>query len=335
MRRNRARLWGLLIVVLVVSKGGVLLAQEPQRWTMELRIAASPTEDAKIVQAAKEVVHNELHFDGELVAKWVPILKKKVDSCLSNPHLVTRKIDNGRVQLLVLVGDDDITEQHVRAIASGRDRFGQFALGVRLDDPGSAKLRRLSSNNLSTDSRVRHAAVIMDGKVYGAAELVAALSDGFQITGDFTESTIDSIATRAGGKVKRVYYSPPPGSITIYPWRIGVLAVTLVVILLGLLPARGLTPSRHPRLWISAGIIVGAIVGAHQLGVSVSYGTAGIGGGLSAIEERINISLLWVFLGGVAGAGAGAIVGLLSKLLARRAIYNAGRLFSRIRSYAP
>jgi hypothetical protein len=301
---------------------------------MELRIAASPAEDVEIVQAAKQIGKQEVYGNGELAAKWVPTLQDKVDSFVQNPHLVTRESDAGQVELLVLVSDDDITEQYVRAIASDRDRFGQFALGVRLDNPGSGKLRRLSSNNLSTDSRVRHAAVIMDGKVYGAAELVAVLSDGFQITGDFTESTIDSIATRAGDKVKRVYYSPPPGSITIYPWRIGVLAVTLVVILLGLLPARGLTPSKHPRLWISAGIIVGAIVGAHQLGVSVSYGTADIGG-LSAIEERINISLLWVFLGGVAGAGAGAIVGLLSKFLARRAVYNAGRLFSKIRSYAP
>ncbi|MHC4499305.1 MAG: SecDF P1 head subdomain-containing protein [Planctomycetota bacterium] len=335
MWRNQGKLLGLLIVVLVVSSGDGLLAQQLQSWTMELRIAASPTEDVKIAQAAKEVAHKELHFDGELVAKWVPILKRKAESCLNNPHLVTRKIDNGRVELLVLVGDDDITEQYVRAIASERDRFGQFALGVRLDDPGSAKLRRLSSNNLSTDSRVRHAAVIMDGKVYGAAELVAALSDGFQITGDFTESTIDSIATRAGGKVKRVYYTPPAGSITIYPWHLAAGAVILPVVLLGLLPARGLTPSKHPRLWISAGIIVGAIVGAHQLGVSVSYGTADIGGGLSAIEESINISLLWVFLGGVTGAGAGAIVGLLSKFLVRRAIYSAGRLFSRIRTYGP
>jgi hypothetical protein len=335
MPRNRARLWGLLIVVLVVSKGGVFLAQEPQMWTMELRIAASPTEDVRIVQAAKEVAGKELYFDGELVAKWVPILKGKVDSCLDSPHLVTRKIDSGRVELLVLVGDDDITEQYVRAIALDRDRYGQFALAVRLDGLGSAKLKRLSSNNLSSDGRVRNAAVIMDGKVYGAAELVAELSDAFQITGDFTESTIDSIATRAGGKVKRVYYSPPPGSITIYPWHLAAGAVILLVILLGLLPARGLTASRHSRLWIIAGVIVGAIVGAHQLGVSVSYGTADIGSGLSAIEERTNVTLLWVFLGGVAGAGVGAVVGLLSKFLVRRAIYNAGRLFCKIRSCHP
>jgi hypothetical protein len=302
---------------------------------MELRIAASPAEDVEIVQAAKQIGKQEVYGNGELAAKWVPTLQDKVDSFVQNPHLVTRESDAGQVQLLVLVSDDDITEQYVREIAAGKDRFGRLAVDIRLNDAGIGKLRRLSRNNLSTGSHVRHAAMIMDGKVYVAPELVTTLSDTFQMTGDFTESMIDSIGKRAGGKVKRVYYSPPPGSITIYPWRIGVLAVILVVILLGLLPARGLVPSKHTRSWVVTGVIVGAILGAYKLGVSVSYGAADIGGGLSATEERISISLLWLFLGGVAGAGVGAIVGLLSKLLARRAIYNAGRLLSKIRSCRP
>jgi hypothetical protein len=335
MRRNQGKFLGLLIVVLVVSSGDALLAQELQSWTMELRIAASPTEDVEIVQAAKQTGKQEVYGNGELAAKWVPTLQDKVDSFVQNPHLVTRESGAGQVELLVLVSDDDITEQYVRDIAAGKDRFGRLAVDIRLDDAGMGKLRRLSRNNLSTGSRVRHAAMIMDGKVYGAPELVATLYDAFQITGDFTESMIDSIAKRAGGKVKRVYYSPPPGSITIYPWRLGALAVILIVILLGLLPARGLMPSKHPLWWIVTGATVGAILGAYKLGVSVCYGTADIGGGLSAIEERINIGLLYLFLGAVAGAGVGAIVGLLSRFLVRRAIYNVGRLFSKSRSKGP
>jgi hypothetical protein len=91
-------------------------------------------------------------------------------------------------------------------------------------------------------------------------------------------------------------------------------------------------PSKHARSWVVTGATVGAILGAYKLGVSVSYGTADIGGGLSAIERRINIGLLYLFLGAVAGAGVGGIVGLLSKFLVRRAIHNVGRLFSKIRS---
>lgn len=103
------------------------------------------------------------------------------------------------------------------------------------------------------------------------------------------------------------------------------LAVILTIIL-GSLRAEGLGDSKHPRIWIVCGMVVGAVVGAYQLGVSETFGSVDIGGGYSAMGRRIYISLLWGAIGGAVGSVLGYVGGRLCRFFLRRAIYNVKRL---------
>jgi len=322
----------LLAAIIVLSLTGWADGQQEtgkNDWTMELRIAANPKEDSGVVETANNSEMLKVSKEGKVVAKWVEVLQSAEESLGKDPNLVTRRHKEGRLELLVLVDANDITQSYVQRISPDKDRYGQLALRIVFNNEGSTKIFNRTKSMLAYGKPERYMAQIMDSKVYATPAILSTVSGSAIITGDISQSLIDDISRRAKrGLIVKVWDKSeiPPYAIAITPLRLFLLFAILLIIVSGSFPAKELKKSEHPQIWIVFGIAVGAIIGAYQLGVSITYGTADIGGGLSAIEERVHISLLWVFVGGIIGGGLGFLIGLLGRFFVRRAIYNIGKL---------
>lgn len=210
-----------------------LCGREEGRWTMEFRITAHPAEEAKLVQSAKNSDGLEIYEDGTLVGKWVEVVESAQRDLEGDANLVTRRSDGGRLEVLVLIGADDVNESDVRRISRSRDRYGRLALSVEFNDEGSSKMFDLTRRYAYREPG-RYIAEIMDGKVHAAVVVVEAVSRHAQITGDFDESIIEDIRRRSKtGLVADIYDKPPPYAITVTPLRVALFSVVVLAVIIG------------------------------------------------------------------------------------------------------
>lgn len=334
MGKCAIRVLSLLTFLLFLSSANRLVGQENERWTMELRIAADSDEDATIVEMGRGSNEQNIYKAGELVAKWLAVLESLEADLKKNPKLVTRENVARGLELLVLVNTNDVTESDVRALGLDKNRYGRTALRLWFNDEGSSKIYNQTKNLVRYGKPERYMAEIMDGKVYATPAVRSTVSGSFLISGDIDGALIQDIQRRAIPKLKRFYTSPPPGSITIYPWQIAILPFMFLVVLIGFLPAPGLRASKHPHVWTICGVIVGIMIGAYKLGVIKSYGTAmpNVENWAALTGTTIHINLIWFFIGGIIGAAFGFLIGLGCRFFVRRAIHNIGRFVVKCKS---
>lgn len=322
----------VLSLVFVTFSAGSLSGGEQGGWTMEFRIAANPFGDAKLVRSGRNSDQLKIYEDGTLVGKWVEVAESAERHLEEDPSLVTRRSEQGRLQLLVLISSNDVTEKDVRRISPSKDRYGSLALRFRFSDEGSSKLFNLTKKYAYTKLR-RCIATIMDGKVMATPIIIMPVREGVQIAGDFDEGLIEDIRQRSKkGLVMITYDEPSPYAITVTPLRLAVFFAVAFFVIVGSLPAKGLEKSKHPKVWTVVGIIAGILVGAYKLGITKRTGVAaGFGGwdAFRAVHIETRIELLWVLVGGAVGAGFGYLIGRLCRFFVRRAIHNVAALVFR------
>ncbi len=325
--------WTVVVILgLVLFFGWQASANEFGGWTMELRAAANPVAHADIVGLANDAEGANVYRNGELVARWVPIAENKSDELQKNAGILTRQGQDGVPELLVLVGANDVTQDDVRRLYHEINSDGQIALRVDFNKESESKVFELTKGLVRlrdmTDGQAGYLAMIMDRQVYVVVGVSIAISSGCVING-VDENLIERIGERSGGLLTAHPRVPSGYSITVTTVDIVLFLAVILTIILGSLRAEGLGESKHPRIWIVCGIVVGVVVGAYQLGVSETFGSVGIGGGYSAIGRRIDISLLWGTIGGALGSVLGYVGGRLCRFFLRRAIYNLKRLILR------
>lgn len=198
---QRVHLRNLVWLVLLASCGICGIVNEPKLCSasdlqVELRLAADPAQDVDIIQKASTTENREIYKQGEIVAKWVPVHPRLASDLAENEHLVTRRRDDRQVELLVLIRENDITEDDIVRIAPGEDALGQTAIDVWLDSAATNRLLGLT-RHLSRGEDRRYLAGVVMGQVYAASEVVAPVYERFQIPGDFSDAMIERIAGAA------------------------------------------------------------------------------------------------------------------------------------------
>ncbi len=320
---------GVLILGLVVFCGWQASANESDGWTMEMRTAANPVEHADIVGLANDAEGANVYRDGELVAKWVTIAENKSEELEKNVGILTRQGQDGVPELLVLVGANDVTQDDVCRLYRDINRDGETALRVVFDKKSESKVFELTKGLVRlrdmTDGQSGYLAMIMDAQVCVVAQVFNAISSTCVLTG-VSEDLIERIGERSGGLLMEYPWGPTGYSIMVTTVDIVLFLTVILTIILGSLRAEGLGDSKHPRIWIVCGIVVGVVVGAYQLGVSETFESVDIGGGYSAMGRRIHISLLWGAIGGAVGSVLGYVGGRICRFFLRRAIHNLKRL---------
>ena len=168
--------WILTALYFTVLVNNSLSVQEQRGWTMEFRIAANAAKDATIVELAKDSKKQEVYRDEQLVGKWVEVLESVETVLEKDPNLLTRRNEQGKQELLVLIDVNDVTEADVQYISTARNERGQLVLEVRFDEKGSKKIFNRTTSIGAYRRPQRYAATVMDGKVYRAVMIVAAIS---------------------------------------------------------------------------------------------------------------------------------------------------------------
>ena len=324
------KLWILTILYFISLANSLLSGQQQDSWTVEFRIAANAAEDVAIIELGKSSKDKGVYKEGQLVGKWVEVLKS-TEAVLEKKHnLVTRRNEQRGLELLVLTTPDDVNESDVRRISPSKDRLGRLALMLEFDDKGSSKIFNMTKKCAYREPQ-RYVAIIMDNKVTSIPMVSNPVSRHAQITGDFDESLIEDIRQRSPkGFVRDIYSEPPPYAITVTPLRLAAFLVIVIVVIVGSLPSKGLTKSRYPKVWTISATIVGIFIGAYELGVNITSaaGTTVAEDWRGITGETVQISLLWIVVGGAIGAGLGFLAGRACRFFVRRAIHNvAGPVF--------
>jgi len=321
MRKSKRPSVFAVILTLCCCLSSILIATEENGWSMEFRIAADPVKDTLIVNKAKSSPDNELYEDKSLIAKWVPVIESKASDFLKHSSFVTRRNTKAEVELLVLIGENDVTESDVCELGTTLDRYGKLALEVYFEDTDPPKIWKLTRKNLN-----RYSAQIINGRVYNAPQIVSGIHRRAVITGDFTEDTINKMLKDSPFRLRPSYPSPPPYAITITPSRIIIFLIILLFLIFGSLPARGLRKSRHPRSWVVVGLVTGIVIGGYSLGVTKTTGGPDFQNGIPPWAQLTQISILGVLSGSAIGCVLGIVGGYLLRFIVRRAMHNISRL---------
>jgi hypothetical protein len=305
------------------SDANELNSQTDQEFAVYL-VAENGLDDA-IIEAARKTEGPIVRLNDEQVARWVPVTKHAKDTIREMEGVVTRpKLqEDSQMQLLVLIPDAPITEGHLNSCRPTRDATNHPAVAFRLTKEGGKRMVNLTGPNVG-----RILAVVVDGEIHMAATLHSRIRRRGQISGyendvqrDQAISVIQAHATGSPSFDKQDI---------VRLVVIGLLLLSVMgLLVLGLMPTRGYRPPRVPRFWTILGGILGALVGAYNLGFSI---TAASGVGASngiVVEKTYTISLLWLGIGAVVGGllGIFALRGTRWGLL--RAWHNAKRLIGR------
>ncbi len=296
--------------------------------TIELRLAADPTTDAELVLQAKKASGRNVSIEDVTVGYWVPVHHDATGALQDIDGLVLRTVEDHR-EVLVLVQDTDVSSADVESVSETTDySTGRPAIRVSLNPSASRRLLAATSRYLSIRSQPRMVG-IMDGLAYSALPLRAPLQD-FVITGP-----VSDVAIAKSGRTPPMGDTAPNVSgqyegIVLSDRTLVILCLCLIIVALGSFSLGHVPSSKHPRIWVTAGAILGAVLVAAEAGVSTVTASRP-GPGLLLVERTLHIDLMRVLGGAVAGLAVGSVGGLAARFFLRRAVWNLYIVASRLR----
>ncbi len=292
------------------------------KFSFALRIAAIPSAKSHSASTTSQDGKNTSEDSRE---KWVPVARKIAEEVTKSPFLVTRTIGDERVEILVIYDSDDITEREIRWIDRTEDRYGEVALLIGMNKEGNRRLLRLTENNLH-----RHVSQIINGTVYSVHEIVCIVGGQVMVGGISVEEIEKIESSNMKEKLRRGRAEVTFTSLTF--WNLGIILFLLALIILGIIPSKGLQAARFPKIWLILGAIIGAIVGGYAFGFSITTGIGPTEQEVDAITKIYTISLLGMILGAVGGTVVGLVMGILARLIVRRALFNIKKLLFSVSS---
>ncbi len=267
---------------------------------LELHIAASSQFDAHLIEIAKASDASEVYQHSELVARWIPI-SPDASKKLESTGVVTRSSATGETELLVVLQPYDITTGDVADVWLTRDRMGKPALYFSFNEAGQDKMWDLTHNNIG-----RELVQTLESVAVSVFKIESSFYDGVVLPSEVTERL--SLPT---ADVAPIYYKIGPVVTTLVKLA-GALALALVVIVA--IPSFRTFILCHAKTCLLFATVLGAVVGAIWLGVSLTYTPRQLQGDTAIIQRTMSVSIVEL----VAGLLIGALIGYLYVLIACR-----------------
>jgi SecD/SecF fusion protein len=206
---------------------------------LEFRIIANPVDDKDAIELAQKSPAKQV-FDGDqLVAKWVLLDTEQVKS---TEGLIWRENQADEVEVLVRVDEQNVTGGYLDRAASGYDQLGQPAVDFAFDAEGAVLFGQLTEANIpdTTTGFTRQLAIILDARLFSAANLEEVITSRGQIHGSFTQDKVQFLVDilNAGSlpaaldktPVSETSISPQLGADTIRNGSITMIVSTIMIL---------------------------------------------------------------------------------------------------------
>jgi len=250
---------------------------------------------------------------------WLKVEAADAERVRQNDHLVTRVSDGGGVELLVR-SEPILTQDGVSAVLDDLDHLGEPAVRLLLAGGAAERLMAVTDSNVGG-----HIAIVVNGQVHSVARIVAPVRD-FIIVERMTTKDFGHLGTLHGWNAPTALPHDTRGSKKPTLVQCIVMLVLAVgVLIAGLVPAKGLKPSKRPYTWLFAGALLGCLLGTAIMGFRTMRYTLPDSAGLEAVGTTLTFSLVRGLLGGAFGAALGTLIGLCARVVLRRALFNIKR----------
>lgn len=174
--------------------------------SLEFGIVASTSKDSALIEQAMKLAPdtNELRSsDNIIIAAWHDVIdKKEADSGRVGFRQVPRLDKDGKeVQVPQLLIKHDppsraVTGAYLTNARPVTDNSGALAVSFTFNPRGAALFHKLTSDNLPDKSEggtQRRLAILLDGKIQSAPNIITTISSTGQITGKFSRAEVESL----------------------------------------------------------------------------------------------------------------------------------------------
>jgi preprotein translocase subunit SecD len=165
-------------------------------------------EDKELVALAEKTKGNDVfrEEDGkpttEVAGRWVPVSgDKDIQALLAADKNIVQRSGEAGLQVLLLVGNADVTQHHLRDVVKEADEFtGNPTLRLELSPEGKSRMTALTTHHISTEKRSRYLGIVIDGTLINAPRIRDSVTGQVQLAGRWSETEAADLAAvlRAG-----------------------------------------------------------------------------------------------------------------------------------------
>ncbi len=275
----------------VVSSAGVL----------EFRITANRDDPRhrRVIELAEKSPGEQVVDAGAPVGRWVQLDTTKFDAD-ENRGLVTRRMADGRVEVLVVLDRFDVNGGYLtRAVSSFDPQSLMPCVNFAFNSAGASLFNVLTGSNLPDPANRLQSrlGIVLDGVLLSAPVLRSAISSSGQITGNFRQQDVDFlVGVLNAGSLPAALYSDPISEQRISPQlgadtiRSGARAMALATIVV---LAFMLAYYRFSGLVADLAVLLNIVlVVALMISIKAAFTLAGLAGLVLSVGMAVDANVL-------------------------------------------
>ena len=260
------------------------------------------------------------NFPVEKTTKWYSV-SNKISAEVKQLQNITTRQKEGRLEILLHCSKDDITWKDIAMVRDSLDHNGLPMFELLIKDNAQDRLFNFTKQN-----KGKYFAEVVNDEVVFVPKIQAPFSDYISLC-NVSQDQLNDIQFQHATPV--LYFKDVDYPIRLTIRHLLIFMFCIVVLILNLIPTKGMPRKKTPRIWIIIFAVVSGILCGYYFGVSHNYGSFEMMKKYNAEVRETHITLVNLFLGAIAGAFLGIICSYPAWYLLRRAIFNAGRLFTR------
>ncbi len=256
----------------------------------------------------------------EKTPKWYSV-SNKISAEVKQLHNIATRQKEGRLEILLHCSKDDITWKDIASVRDSLDQYGLPVFVLYIKENSQSRLFNLTDQNIG-----KYVAEVVNDEVVFVLKIQARLIDHIVLF-NVSQDQLNDIQSQQATPVPHFKDVDSPIKLTIR--HLILFVFFAVVLILNLIPTKGMPRKKTPRNWIRIFVVVGGILGSYYLGVSHNVGSLEMMKTYKAMLRETHYSLVYLFFGAITGAIIGIICSYPARIFFRRALFTAGRLLTR------
>ena len=191
--------------------------------SLEFAVMANPRDHRSLINTAvaNPDDKDEVESEGVVVAAWhlSGLQSNGQPPDLGDSEVATRQVqrgDNSAVRQFLVIRDQDderVTGQYLQDVRVGLDDLGQPCITLTFDKEGAHRVSLLTHRySPAADGYRRRLAIVFDGRIHSAPNIISTMTDQCQITGSFSREEVQDLVAALNSGVLEIPLKPTPVS---------------------------------------------------------------------------------------------------------------------------